>query len=110
VAVTGLGLIVAAGASTMATKLNATTGPGFTITMKKGTSMVKKLKPGKYTLTVRDKSSIHNFRLKGPGLNKQITTVPFVGTKTISVTLKKGKYTYDCDPHYSLMHHSFVVS
>ena len=36
---------------------------------------MKTLKRGKYTITVQDKSAIHNFRLKGPGLNKQITTL-----------------------------------
>ena len=81
------------------TKLKGTTGPGFTISLKKGTAKVKTLKPGKYSITVQDKSRIHNFRLKGPGLNKQITTLSFLGTKTVTVTLKKGKYTYLCDPH-----------
>ena len=32
-------------------------------------------------------------------MNKVITTVPFVGKKTVTVTLKKGTYTYQCDPH-----------
>ena len=54
---------------------------------------MRTLKPGKYTITVADKSNIHNFRLKGPGLNRQITSVSFVGTKTVTVTLKRGKYT-----------------
>jgi protocatechuate 3,4-dioxygenase beta subunit len=81
------------------TKLKGSTGPGFVISLKKGTTKVKTLKPGKYTITVQDKSNIHNFRLKGPGLNKQITTLAFQGTKTVTVTLKKGKYTYQCDPH-----------
>ena len=30
---------------------------------------------------------------------RSITTVPFVGTKKITVTLKKGTYTIQCDPH-----------
>ena len=49
------------------------TGPGFTITLKKNGVKVRTLKAGKYTITVQDKSNQHNFRLKGPGLNKQIT-------------------------------------
>ena len=34
----------------------------------------------------------------------------FVGKKTVTVTLKSGKYTYVCDPHKTLMHGSFTVS
>jgi hypothetical protein len=85
-----------------ATKLNGTVGPGYTISLKKGTAKVKTLTSGSYTITVKDKSKMHNFHLKGPGVNKQITSVAFVGTKTVTVTLKKGKYTYVCDPHAAI--------
>jgi plastocyanin len=61
---------------------------------------VKTLKAGSYTIKVQDKASIHNFHLIGKGLNKS-TTVPFTGTQTWKVTLKKGTYTYQCDPHAS---------
>ena len=81
------------------TKLKGTTGPGFTITLKKAGKAVKTLKRGKYTITVQDKSNIHNFRLRGPGLNRQITTLSQVATRTVTVTLKKGTYTFLCDPH-----------
>jgi plastocyanin len=81
------------------TKLKGTVGPGFTITLKKAGKTVRTLKAGKYTITVQDKSNIHNFRLRGPGLNKQITTLSQVATRTVTVTLKKGTYTYVCDPH-----------
>jgi plastocyanin len=83
-------------------KLTGTTGPGFTIAMKKPT------KAGKYTLVVSDKSSIHNFRLKGPGVNVA-TSVSATGTKTFKITLKKGKYTFLCDPHASTMKGSFTL-
>jgi plastocyanin len=83
-------------------KLAGVTGPGLTITLKKGGVKVKTLKHGKYTITVNDKSKAHNFRLKGPGLNKEITTLAFKGVKTVTVTLKVGRYTYLCDPHVSL--------
>ena len=93
------------------TKLVGTTGPGFTITLKKAGAKVKTLKAGKYTITVNDKSKSHNFRLKGPGLNKQITSLAYKGTKTVTVTLKKGKYTYQCDPHAAQgMKHTFRVT
>jgi plastocyanin len=90
-------------------KLVGTVGPGFTITLTKAGAKVKTLKAGKYTLVIRDKSNIHNFHLKGAGLNKS-TAVSFVGTKTLTITLKAGKYTYVCDPHASSMHGSFKAT
>ena len=83
-------------------KLPGTVGPGFTISMKKPT------KAGKYTLVVSDKSTIHNFRLRGPGVNVA-TSVPATGTKTFKITLKKGKYTFLCDPHPTSMVGSFTI-
>ena len=93
-----------AGARSAVTTLNGTVGPGFTITLKdsKG-KKVKSLKAGTYKIKVSDKSPIHDFVLKGPGLKVGITKVPFTGTKTVSVTLKKGKYKYYCSPHESSM-------
>jgi len=86
--------------------LTGTVGPGFTITLKKGTAKVTKLKAGAYVIKVSDKSNIHNFHLKGPGVNKS-TSVGASGSSTWKVTLKKGKYTYVCDPHASIMKGSF---
>jgi plastocyanin len=83
--------------------ITGTVGPGFTILMKK-----KPTKPGKYKLVVADKSSIHNFHLKGPGVNVK-TGVGFTGTKSFTITLKKGKYTFVCDPHLTTMKGSFTI-
>ncbi len=104
-------LLAVASASAATPKLTGVVGPhdAFTITLTKAGKKVTKLKAGKYTIVVKDQSKIHNYRLKGPGLNKQVTTVAFVGTKTVTVTLKPGKYTFDCDPHYAAMHASFTV-
>jgi plastocyanin len=81
------------------TPLAGTVGPGFTITLTKAGKPVKTLKAGTYKITVADKSSSHNFHILGPGLNNKITSVPFTGSKSVTVTLKKGKYTIQCDPH-----------
>ena len=85
-------------------KITGTVGPGFTITMGK-----KPTKAGKYTLVVSDKSSIHNFHLIGPGRVNVATTVAGTGPKTFRVTLKRGKYTFLCDPHATTMKGSFRV-
>jgi len=89
----------AAGASSTAGQLVGTVGPSFSIKVTKNGAAVKTLKAGTYKLVVHDKSGIHNFHIFGPGLNKMVTTVGFVGTKTVTVKLKKGKYTFQCDPH-----------
>ena len=48
--------------------------------------------------------------LDGPhGFAKDFTTVPFTGTKTKTLTLKKGKYKYYCKAHESTMFHFFTV-
>ena len=82
-------------------KLHGTIGPGFTISLKDARGKaVKTLKHGKYRLTVQDKSNIHNFTLNGPGIkNKMISGTGFVGPKTVTVTLKAGKYRYYCTVH-----------
>jgi hypothetical protein len=79
-------------------KLNGTIGPGFTISLRNPNGKrVKTLKRGKYTFVVRDKANIHNFTLNGPGTrNRMISGTSFVGTKTVTLTLKKGKYRFYC--------------
>ena len=81
-------------------KLSGEVGPGFHIDVEKGGKDVKTIKAGKYKIEVEDKSTFHNFHLIGPGLNKK-TSVSFKGDATWTITLKKGKYTYQCDPHAS---------
>jgi plastocyanin len=86
-----------AGAATTVGKLTATDGPGFTITMS-----AKAVKAGTYRITVRDRSSIHNFHLIGPGVNKK-TSVGTVSTTVWTLKLKRGTYRFMCDPHASFM-------
>jgi hypothetical protein len=89
--------------------LVGTDGPGFTITLTKGGKKVSKLKAGTYVFKIADKSTIHNFHLKGPGIDKK-TSVGSKANVTWKLKLKKGKYTFVCDPHKSFMKGSFTVS
>jgi plastocyanin len=98
-----------AGAGTTATKLVASVSDPVNISLKLGGKKVTKLKAGKYTISVKDTSTAHNFRLVGPGVNKT-TSVTAKTSTTWTVTLKKGKYTYVCDPHKSFMKGTFTVS
>src|SRR6266496_628327 len=96
-----LAAVASAGAGTRSTPvLTGEVGPGFTIEVTKADKDVKTLKAGTYKLKVEDKATIHNFHLKGPGLDRK-TSVPFKGTQTWTVKLKPGTYTYQCDPHAS---------
>jgi plastocyanin len=79
--------------------LDGETGPGFEIEVRQDGKDVESLKAGTYMLDVEDKSDMHNFHLIGPGVDDEVTEVPFVGEKTVTVTLQKGTYTYQCDPH-----------
>ena len=98
-----------AAAQPAATKLSATVGPGFTISLKAAGKKVANLKPGSYTITIDDRSRIHDFRLSGPGLNKVISGVSAVGAKTVTVRLRAGKYRYVCQPHAGAMNGAFSV-
>lgn len=79
--------------------LEGETGPGFTIEVSQAGEDAETVKAGTYTLEVEDKSDMHNFHLIGPGVDEEVTDVPFVGEKSVTVTLQKGTYTYQCDPH-----------
>ena len=109
VALVAAALVVVASASAATPTLNATDGPGFTITLKKGKTKVTSLKAGKYKIVVKDLSNLHNFHLKGPGVDKKTGVGP-KGTFTWTVTLKKGTYKYICDPHAAIMKGSFKVT
>jgi plastocyanin len=85
-------------------KLTGTDGPGFTISMSK-----KTVKAGTYVITIHDLASIHDFHLTGPGVNK-VTSVPAVKTYTWTVNLKRGTYTFVCDPHRTIMHGTLKVT
>ena len=101
-ALVAVSIVTAATATTMVVpKLHGTIGPGFTISLKNARGKkVTTLKHGKYTFVVGDKSGIHNFTLNGPGIkNKAITGTGFVGTKTVTLALKKGSYTFYCTVH-----------
>jgi plastocyanin len=93
--------------------LKGTVGPGLTIKLTKGGKKVRSLKAGTYKITVTDKSSAHNFTLERetkPKIEKHVTSTAFTGTKSLTVTLKKGEWKYYCSVHESLMNGTFKVN
>ena len=94
--------------------LVGTTGPGFTITLTMKGKAVKSLKAGTYKFVVHDKASIHNFvveKEKGSNkIEKDVTSVSFVGTKSATIKLTPGTWKYYCAPHEAAgMGHLFTV-
>ena len=99
-ALAAAGAFLLPGSSTaQVTRLEGTVGPGFTISLRTaGGADVSRLDPGTYEIVVRDLSDFHNFHLEGPGVN-ETTTVAFEGTVTWTVTVREGRYRFQCDPH-----------
>ena len=111
VAATGLALTATAPAASAPKTVQGNVGPGFTSNLTLAGKKVTKLKKGvRYRFQIRDRSSIHDFHLMGPGVNRVLTGVDFTGTKSVVLKLGKGTYRFVCDPHASLMHGSFRVA
>ena len=85
------------------------TNDAFVITLTDASgNRVTHLDPGTYTIVVHDRSEMHNFHLRGPGVDQK-TDVTAVGDSTWTVTVADGTYTYVCDPHALTMRGSFTV-
>ncbi|HYZ78219.1 MAG TPA: hypothetical protein VE596_12680 [Gaiellaceae bacterium] len=92
-----------------AKKLRGSVGPGGRIALRTAAgARVTHLKPGVYSLMVRDRSRLDNFHLRGKGVNVK-TGVAFTGSKTWKIRLAKGRYRYASDRHPALKG-SFRVS
>jgi hypothetical protein len=90
-------------------RLMATVGSGFAITLKTPSGApLRTLRAGTYSVVVRDLSAEHNFHLIGPGFNKA-SAVSTSTRRTWQVTFRRGTYTYQCDPHASMMRGSIRV-
>ena len=113
-AAVAVAIVASAEARSSSTRLIGTVGPGYTITLKKGTTKVKTLKAGKYTFVITDKASVHDFTIErekgGPKIEKTLTGTTFQGKKTVTVTLKKGSWKFYCSIHEPQMFGFFKVT
>jgi plastocyanin len=95
-------------------KLIGTVGKNnaFTITMAMANGKIaKNVKAGTYTVVIHDDSKLHNYELDGPnGKSWTFTSVPFTGTKTVTLKLVAGKYKAYCKPHEAMMFQNFTVA
>ena len=78
-------------------KLLATVGPRATITLRNAKGgHLHGLKPGLYTIVVRDRSRLHNVHLAGAGINRK-TRIAGTGTVTWKVRLRRGTLRFYSD-------------
>jgi plastocyanin len=115
-AVVSAGLLVVAGAAAALGKasfqLKGEVYPNslFKIEMEnKAGKKLKSVKAGTYRIKIEDRATIHNFRLKGPGFNKA-TSVRGRTEAIWIVKLRRGTYTFLCDPHAGTMRGKFRVT
>jgi plastocyanin len=104
-------MIGSAAGRTTVTTLHGTVGPGFTIGLTNAGKRVTRLSPGTYRIVVSDRSPVHNFVIErsGGASERQLTSVPFTGTKTVTLRLTRGTWQFYCAPHASSMKGSFGV-
>jgi plastocyanin len=103
--------VLVAGTSAAApVPVSGTVGPGETIGLTSKGKRVARLKAGvTYRFVIRDRSDEHDFRLAGPGVSRALTSVDFIGSKTVVLKLKKGSYRFFCAPHADDMNGRFAV-
>jgi hypothetical protein len=77
------------------TTIRATVGPGSIISVTKNGLPVKSLRSGAYRLVISDRSAEHNFVLRRGSAIRQLTSVRFIGTKTVNVALARGTWRFD---------------
>ncbi len=78
-------------------RLNASIGPGAAISLRTLTgARVRALEAGAYVITVRDRSTLHNFRFTGAGANRR-TGIAQTGTFTWRLRLTPGKLVFLSD-------------
>jgi hypothetical protein len=84
-------------------------GPGLRISLRGADGQrLTQATAGRAVVSVRDRTRVDNFHLRGPGVNKS-TGVGFVGRARWTLTLRPGRYVYRSDRHKSLRG-SFTVT
>ncbi len=90
-------------------KLLATVGPKNTISLKSASgAALKTVKAGVYSITVRDRSKLHNFHLVGKGVNRRSALVG-MGTFTWKLKLSAGALRFFSDKSPKTIKGSVVV-
>src|SRR5262245_39318201 len=81
--------------------LSGSVGPGARIDLRRAGKRVTSLSAGLYQFVVADRSTLDNFHLTGPGVNRK-TGVAAKGTVRWTLRLKTGAHVYRSDAHPKL--------
>jgi hypothetical protein len=85
------------------------TNDAFVISLRDASAnLVTHLDPGTYDIAVSDRSEVHNFHLKGPGV-ENATPIGDVQEVTWTVTFGEGRYAFMCDAHSTTMRGYFLA-
>jgi len=85
------------------------TNDAFVITLRDAAgNAVTHVDPGTYAIAVSDRSELHNFHLRGPGVDVS-TPIEDKQETTWTVTFTDGRYAYVCDAHAGVMHGYFLA-
>ena len=85
------------------------TNDAFVISLRDtGGNLVTHVDPGTYDIAVSDRSELHNFHLRGPGVDVS-TPIGDKQETTWTVTFTDGRYSYVCDAHASVMRGYFLA-
>jgi plastocyanin len=85
------------------------TNDAFVISLRDASgNLLTHLDPGTYDIAVSDRSEMHNFHLKGPGVDNS-TPIEAAQNVTWTVTFTDGRYAFVCDPHSTQMRGFFTV-
>lgn len=85
------------------------TNNAFVISLRDASgNLVTRLDPGTYDIAVSDRSELHNFHLKGPGVDNA-TPIGDPQEVTWTVTFGNGRYGFVCDAHATTMRGFFTA-
>jgi plastocyanin len=104
--VAGLAAASALGRAGATVTLTGAVGPGYSISLMKDGKKVRSLKPGSYRLVIADRSSAHDFTIeqeRGGRFERHLTGIAFTGTKTVTLSLRAGKWKFYCSAHEASM-------
>ena len=95
--------------------LKGVVGPGYTIHLTKGGKKVTSLKAGTYKFVISDRSAYHNYTVERekpskPKVEKHLTGTGFMGTKTVTMKLTTGSWSFYCSNHEAQMNGDFKVT